>query len=148
VSASIRLTTRPISGAAAQRALEGPGVGGVVIFAGRVRPDPTPAGRVVALVYDVHGPLALARLRAIAAIAERRFGARRVVLWHRSGRLKVGEISVIVGAACPHRDPAFRAARYLIEELKASVPIWKAERARPARRRRPRRARSAARSAG
>ena len=91
-------------------------------------------------------PRVLARLRTLERSVRRRFGARRVVLWHRVGRLRVGEVSVIVGAAYAHRAEAFAAARYLIEELKAVVPIWKTERARPARRPRPRRSRRVARS--
>ena len=135
---TVRLTARPLSVATAMRALEGPGSGGVVIFAGRVRPDRTRAGPVVALEYEAHGPPALARLRLLERAARRRFGARRIVLWHRVGRLRVGEVSVIVGTACAHRAEAFASARYLIEELKAVVPIWKTARARPARRPRPR----------
>jgi molybdopterin synthase catalytic subunit len=148
MSASIRLTSRPLSLAAAIRSLEGSGLGGVTVFAGRVRPDAAPRGRVVALVYDVHRAPALRRLKEIARTAERRFGAGRVVLWHRTGRLAVGEVAVVVGAACGHRAPAFAAARYLIEELKASVPIWKTERARSGRPRPRRRARRAGRSTG
>ncbi len=142
---SVRLTGRPLSVAAAMRALEVPGAGGVTLFAGRVRPDRTAAGRVVALEYEAHRVPALARLRALERGARRRFGARSVVVWHRLGRLRVGEVSVIVGAACGHRARSFAAARYLIEELKAVVPIWKAERARPGRRPRPRPSRRAAR---
>lgn len=145
---SVRLSVRPLSAADAMRALEGPRAGGVVLFAGRVRPDRTAAGPVLALEYDAHRSMAVARLRALEREAHRRFGTRRVVLWHRVGRLRVGEVSVIVGAACPHRAEAFAAARFLIEELKAAVPIWKTERARPARRPRPRPSRRAARSSG
>jgi molybdopterin synthase catalytic subunit len=133
--ASIRLSARPLSYRAACALLEGPGLGGVVVFAGRVRPDRGPEGQVVALDYDVHRGPALRALRELAALAERRYGARRIVLWHRVGRVPVDEVSVIVGAACGHRAEAFAAARFLIDELKATVPIWKAERARPARRR-------------
>ncbi|HTT15267.1 MAG TPA: molybdenum cofactor biosynthesis protein MoaE [Thermoplasmata archaeon] len=145
---SVRLTDRALSVASAYRALEGPGVGGVVVFCGRVRPDPGPRGRVVALVYDVHAAPALARLRVLEATAVRRFHARRIVLWHRFGRLRVGEVSVVAGAGCAHRAEAFAAARYLIEELKRSVPIWKTERARSARPRRSRPAPRAGRAAG
>ncbi len=135
MTVTVRLTDRPLSVADAMRALEGRGLGGVAVFAGRVRPDPGPGGPVSALHYDAHRAPALRRLRAIERTARRRFDARRVVLWHRVGRLRVGEISVIAGAACPHRDSAFAAARYLIEELKATVPIWKTERRRgPGRR--------------
>ncbi len=145
---SIRLTRNRLSLGAASRALEGAGLGGVVVFAGRVRPDSRPAGRVVALEYEVDRAMALRRMRALDAAARRKFGARRVVLWHRFGRVEVGETAVIAGAACGHRAKAFDAARYLIEELKATVPIWKSDRVRPARRPRRPPSRRAGRSGG
>jgi molybdopterin synthase catalytic subunit len=148
MTATVRLTPRPLSVGAAWKALEADGAGGVVVFAGRVRPDPGPTGRVTAIVYEAHAAPAIARFRALARIAERRFGARRTVLWHRVGRVPVGTVSVIVGAACAHRAAAFAAARYLIEALKASVPIWKEERGRSARRPRRRPSPRGARSAG
>ena len=144
--ASIRLSPRRLSCAAACAELEGPGLGGMVVFAGRVRPDRSRVGRIAALDYDVHLAPAARALRDLARLAERRYGARRIVLWHRVGRVTTGEISVIVGAACPHRAEAFAAARFLIDELKATVPIWKAERGRPARR--PRRPPSRERARG
>lgn len=145
---SIRLSRRPLSVPSALRALAAPDLGGVAVFAGRVRPDPRPSGRVIALDYEVDGRAARRRLTEIERTARRRFGAGRVVLWHRIGRVPVGEVSVIVGAACAHRAPAFAAARYLIEELKRSVPIWKEERARPGRPRRRRPSRRGVRSTG
>ena len=143
-----RLTSRPLSIAAAARALEGPGLGGVVVFAGRVRPDREAGGIVVALDYESDRATAERRLAEIAATARRRFGAERVVLWHRVGTVASGDVSVIVGAACGHRDRAFAAARYLIEELKRSVAIWKRAQVRPGRRPRRPPARRAGRSAG
>jgi molybdopterin synthase catalytic subunit len=145
---SVRLQRRPLSVSAAHRELDAPELGGVVLFAGRVRPDPTPSGRVVALDYEVHRGPALAALARLEADARRRFGAQRTVAWHRVGRVRVGDIAVIVGAACGHRREAFDAARYLIEELKRSVPVWKEVRARPERRRPRRRGPRAGRSAG
>ncbi len=142
---SVRLGPRALSLARAYAELTGPGLGGIVLFAGRVRPDRVAGARVRALDYEVDRTVALERLRAIETTARRRFGAERTVLWHRSGSVAAGEVAVIVGAACAHRDPAFRAARYLIEELKRSVPIWKEVLAPPARRRRRRPARPAAR---
>ncbi len=145
---SVRLTGRPLTVAGAMRTLEGPGLGGVVVFDGRVRPDRGRQGRVFALDYEAHRAPALRRLSEIERAARARFGAGRIVLWHRVGRLRVGEVSVVVGAACAHRGAAFDAARFLIDELKASVPIWKTERARPARRPRRRPGRARARSTG
>lgn len=143
-----RLTTRALSVERAYRALAGPGFGGVVVFVGRVRPDRTAQGRVVALDYESDRRVAVRRLRELVAAAEQRPGVGRALLWHRTGPVRVGEPSVIAGAAGPHRAEAFAAARFLIEALKRSVPIWKSDRARPGRR--PRRPRSprAGRSAG
>ena len=135
---SVRLSDRPLSSTAAMRALEGPGLGGVVLFAGRVRPDRIHGSRVEALEYEAHLVPAREQLAALERTARLRFGAERVVLWHRVGRVKVGEVSVLVGAACGHRAAAFEATRFLIEELKTSVPIWKTARVR-SERRRPRR---------
>ena len=145
MTVSVRLTRRPLSVAAAMRVLAGPGSGGVVVFAGRVRPDRTPAGRVTKLEYEADRPLARSALADLERTARRRFGAARVVLWHRLGPVPVDETSVIVGAATGHRAAAFAAARYLIERLKADVPIWKSAPARPARRRRSRPVRRAGR---
>jgi molybdopterin synthase catalytic subunit len=140
LTVSIRLTRRSLSFAAAARELEGPGLGGVVLFAGRVRAERSTRTRVVALDYEVHEGPALEVMRELDRTARRTFGAERTVLWHRVGRVRAGEVSVIVGAACGHRAPAFAAARFLIDELKGTVPIWKEERARSERRppRRPR----------
>lgn len=145
---SVRLSRHPLSPSAAFGELEGRGVGGTVVFVGRVRPDRTRTGRVRALVYEVDRPVALARLRAIDRETRARFGALRTVLWHRTGTVAVDGIAVIVGAGCAHRDRAFAAARHLIEEVKASVPLWKEVRGRPLRPRRSRRALAAGRSAG
>jgi molybdopterin synthase catalytic subunit len=144
----IRLTTRPLSVGSAARELAGPGLGGIALFIGRVRPDASARGRVVALDYESDPGAARRRLEEIAAVARRRFGAVRVVLWHRVGRVRANEASVIVGAACGHRAPAFEATRYLIEELKRSVPLWKMEIARPAHPPRRPRTRRVGRSTG
>ncbi len=113
--------------------------GAVALFVGRVRPDRGPRGTVTHLRYEAHRPVALTALTALDRAARARFGASRVVLWHRLGRLGVGTASVIVGCSAPHRAAALAGCRHLIERLKAEVPIWKTEeRARPARRRRAR----------
>jgi len=144
----VRLTRRPLTLAAAEGALRAAAGGGVVVFAGRVRPDRRGRSRVTALDYEVDRAPALTRLRAIERTARRRFGARGVVLWHRVGRVRAGEVAVVVGACCAHRAEAFAAARYLIDELKATVAIWKEERGRRAHRPRRRPVRRAARSTG
>jgi molybdopterin synthase catalytic subunit len=139
---SVRLSRRPLSYAAAARELTGPGLGGVVLFAGSVRGEATGRSRVIALDYEVHQGPALGLMKEIDRTARRQFGVERTVLWHRVGRVAAGEVAVIAGAAAAHRAPAFAAAQYLIDQLKKSVPIWKTERARsgrpPRRRRTPR----------
>jgi len=114
--------------------------GALVIFIGQTRESPgTPAPgeeaeaarhsgeRVTALDYEAFEEMALDVLRTIGAEIAERFGVRRLAMIHRVGRVAVGEPSVIIAAAAAHRDAAFDAARYAIEELKARAPIWKAE---------------------
>jgi molybdopterin converting factor subunit 1 len=115
--------------------------GAVVGFLGRTRSTPgTPApgqeaeaarhaGRSVeALDYETHETMALAVLNAIASEIVDRFGVERLAIVHRTGEVPLGEPSIAVAAASPHRDAAFAAARYAIDETKARAPIWKAER--------------------
>lgn len=118
-----------------------PADGAVVGFVGRTRVTPgTPApgqeaeaarhaGRSVdALEYEAHETMALRVLGAIADEIGERFGVVRVAIVHRLGEVPLGEASIVVAAAAPHRDAAFAAARYAIDETKARAPIWKAER--------------------
>lgn len=144
----VLLTRAKLSVERVYRALEDPRAGGVVVFVGRVRPDRVRAGRVAALDYEADRPLADRSLEELVRRTRRRFGVRRVVVYHRLGRLGVGVPSVIVGVAASHRASAFAACRFLIAELKRKVPIWKTERARPARPPRRRPSPPAARAAG
>ncbi len=122
---SVRLSRRPLSVPAAYRELgQGP-AGGIAIFLGRVRPDRVGARIVRALDYEADEGIALAAMHRIERGARARWGADEIVLHHRIGRLRVGEISVIAGAAAAHRADAFRSARWIIERLKSDVPIWK-----------------------
>jgi molybdopterin synthase catalytic subunit len=132
---SRRLTRTRLSLAAAARELEGPGLGGVVVFAGRVRPERRAGRAVVALDYEVHEGPARAAMARLDRDARVKFGVKRTVLWHRVGRVPANETAVIVGAAAGHRAEAFAAARFLIDRLKATVPLWKVEQGPPVRRR-------------
>ena len=117
-----------------------PADGAVVTFLGVTRETPgTPAPgqeveaarhadrTVEELEYEAHGPMALRVLEAIADEIEARFGVERLAIVHRTGVVPLGEPSVIVVATSPHRDAAFQAARYAIDETKSRAPIWKAE---------------------
>ena len=115
--------------------------GAIVGFIGRTRETPgTPApgqeaeaarhaGRIVeSLGYEAHEPMALAMLERIADEIAERFGVVRLAIVHRIGEVPLGEPSVAIVAVSPHRDAAFEAARYAIDETKGRAPIWKAER--------------------
>jgi len=114
--------------------------GAVAVFIGQTRDSagtPAPgqeseaarfAGQIVtSLSYEAFEPMALSVLDAIASEIEDRFGVRRLAVVHRLGDVAVGQSSVLIVAAAPHRAAAFEACRYAIEELKARTPIWKAE---------------------
>jgi len=118
-----------------------PADGAVVAFLGRTRETPgTPApgqeaeaerhagARVEGLEYEAFDPMAIAILGTIADEIDTRWSVRRLAIVHRTGAVPPGEPSVLVVAAAAHRDAAFEAARYAIDETKARAPIWKAER--------------------
>jgi len=107
-------------------AVSHPGAGGIVVFEGVVR-DNARGKQVRYLEYDVYPEMAEQQIREIVAEAERRWGVERVAVAHRIGRLEIGEASVIIVVASPHRAEAFDACRYIIDTLKATVPIWKKE---------------------
>jgi molybdopterin synthase catalytic subunit len=122
-----RVTRERIRHDEVEALLAGPGFGAQLLFWGVVR-DRNDGRRVQAVSYDVHAPLAERTFREIGEEARRRFGADlRVVIVHRAGRLAVGEASVVVGVASPHRDAAYDASRFAIEQLKVRSPIWKQE---------------------
>ena len=137
---TVQLTRRRLRPETALRELTRRGSGGVALFLGAVRADRTSAGTVRALWYEADETMGRPMLEKLAARVLRRPGIQSVVLWHRLGRLRVGEVAVIVGASAAHRAPAFDAARELIERVKREIPIWKTDRVRPARRPRRRRA--------
>ncbi len=119
------LTQEPINLAAVSADVESPGCGAVVTFAGNVRNNAL--GRSVSyLEYEAYVPLAEKQLLEIAREAEERWGVRCGVT-HRLGRLEIGECSVAVAVASPHRAEAFEACRWVMDTLKATVPIWKKE---------------------
>lgn len=121
-----RFTSTPIDPAALRAGLEGPAFGGYAAFEGWVR-DLNDDRRVEHLEYEAFAPLALREGERILAEACSRFGVTHVACVHRLGDLGVGELAVWVGVSAPHRDEAFRACRYIIDEVKHRVPIWKKE---------------------
>jgi molybdopterin synthase catalytic subunit len=105
-----------------------PGAGAVVTFSGVVRDHAEGRDGVVALTYEAYeGPAEEAMAAVVAAARDRWPEVCRVAMVHRVGRLGLSETSVAVAVSAPHRREAFEAARFCIDTLKTSVPIWKQE---------------------
>jgi molybdopterin synthase catalytic subunit len=107
-------------------AVADPGAGGIALFAGAVR-DSDHEQPVSELSYSAH-PTAEAELRRVAQDVAEKYPVIGVAAVHRVGDLAVGDLAVVVAVSCPHRAEAFDACRALIDELKATVPIWKHQR--------------------
>ncbi|HZS77944.1 MAG TPA: molybdenum cofactor biosynthesis protein MoaE [Ktedonobacteraceae bacterium] len=122
----IKITNEPLNRDELVAAVSHPSVGGIVVFEGVVR-DNARGKQVRYLEYDVYPEMAIEQIRAIVVEAEQRWGVERVAIAHRVGRLEIGEASVIIAVATPHRGEAFEACRYIIDTLKTTVPIWKKE---------------------
>ena len=119
----VEITEQPLDVAAVHAAVAGETAGGICLFTGTVR-DHDHGREVAALGYSAH-PTALDAMRRVATDVAERFDASAVAAAHRVGDLAVGDLAVVLAVATPHRDAAFTACRALIDELKASVPIWK-----------------------
>jgi molybdopterin synthase catalytic subunit len=125
----VGLTTSPLSTDRAARWVERPDCGAVVTFAGTVRDHAPGRDGVDEIEYEAYDAQVEPRLRQIAEQAADRWPAvGRVVIWHRVGTLAVGETSIVVAVSSAHRAEAFEAARYCIDTVKTTVPIWKRER--------------------
>jgi molybdopterin synthase catalytic subunit len=100
--------------------------GAIVLFLGVVR-DHNEGRAVSGMRYDAYGAMAEKVLHDIATDAAERLGTDRLAAVHRIGELGIGDISVAVAASSPHRAESFDAARYVIEEIKKKLPVWKKE---------------------
>jgi len=117
------LTRHPIDVADLLAAVQSAERGGTCVFLGTVRND----ADVTGIEYSAYDDMALAEIERILAEAHDRWPGSRVMLQHRLGLIPVGEASIAIAAAAPHRDAAFAACRYVIEEVKKRLPIWKKE---------------------
>ena len=122
----VRLQSEPIHADALIARARTDADGAVALFLGTVR-DHNVGRRVLHLEYQAYAPMAEREMATIEAEARRRFPVSDMALIHRTGRLEIGEISVAVAVATAHRHDAFEACRYVIDELKKRVPIWKKE---------------------
>jgi len=124
---SFAITFAPLALAEVYQLADDPANGAVVVMSGTVR-NQTDGKPVVSLEYQAYEPMAINVFRQIAQELRQQYPAiNRVVIHHRTGHLKIGEISVLVAVGCPHRGEAFAACQYAIDTLKHNAPIWKKE---------------------
>jgi molybdopterin synthase catalytic subunit len=123
---SFAITRETIEVAPLRSRLENRQCGGMVCFEGWVR-DHSEGRSVLRLEYEVYEALAQREGEAIVAEARERFGVTEAACVHRVGVLEIGDCAIWVGVSSPHRAASFEACRYIIDEVKARVPIWKKE---------------------
>jgi len=112
-----------------QKSLAGvgdPTAGGTVVFVGTVR-NHHRGKKVLGLEYEVYQRMAETKLQEIEEEAKRRWPIKHISIVHRKGRLRIGDVSVVIAVSAEHRAEAFEACRFAIESLKHTVPIWKRE---------------------
>jgi molybdopterin synthase catalytic subunit len=124
----IALVEMPLDIAAAERFAADAAAGGICSFAGTTRAETNAAGqKLVALDYEAYAELATKQLHDLAARARAKWPVVKLVLLHRLGRVAIAEASVLIVVSTPHRAASFEACRFLIDELKKDVAIWKKE---------------------
>ena len=120
------LTTQPIDVGAVARRVVPPECGATVTLDGYVRKI-TNARETLYLVYEAYEPMALSELKRLGDQVHEKFEIAHIGIVHRTGRLEIGETSVVIAVSAPHRRAAFAACEWAIRELKRTVPIWKKE---------------------
>lgn len=100
--------------------------GAVILFLGTVR-EMTAGRQTVALDYEAFSEMALAQMQSLEDQARQKWPIVAVEMIHRLGHLELGDISIAIALSCPHRQAAFDAGKFLIDEFKKVVPIWKKE---------------------
>ncbi len=121
-----KITTEPLDVGAIARKIVPASCGAIVTLDGFVRQF-TKGRETEYLVYEAYEPMALKEMEKLVARAHAEFEIENVGIVHRLGRLEIGETSVVISVAAPHRRAAFEACEWLIKELKRTVPIWKKE---------------------
>ncbi|MGH8496794.1 MAG: molybdenum cofactor biosynthesis protein MoaE [Gammaproteobacteria bacterium] len=120
------ISDQPIDPAALESTLDDAGAGARVVFEGRVR-NFSHGRPVTRLEYEAHAGMAAKEGERVLAEACEKFTILHALAIHRVGALEIGECAIWVGVSAAHRDAAFSACRYVIDELKARLPIWKKE---------------------
>src|SRR5262249_37039369 len=121
-----QLTTDPIDVGAVARRVVLPSCGATVTLDGYAR-EWTKGRRTLYLVYEAYHPMAVSEMNRLIRQAHEKFDIAYVGIVHRTGRLEIGETSVVIAVGAPHRRAAFEACEWAIRELKRTVPIWKKE---------------------
>ena len=121
-----RITPEPLDALALMEAVRCDAAGAIALFAGVVRNENLNR-RVEYLEYDAYPPMAERKMAEIADEVRARWPVTGVAMAHRTGRLEIGEASVIIAVSSPHRADAIEACHYAIDRLKSTVPIWKKE---------------------
>jgi molybdopterin synthase catalytic subunit len=120
------ITRAPIDPGSVLDRVGSAGDGAALLFVGVVR-DHNEGAAVTGLTYEAYDAMAVRVLDEIAGEAAERLGTPRIAVVHRVGKLEVGEVSVAIAASSAHRAEAFDATRYVIEEIKKRLPVWKKE---------------------
>ncbi|MDQ3668633.1 MAG: molybdenum cofactor biosynthesis protein MoaE [Acidobacteriota bacterium] len=120
------LTTDPIDVGAVARRVVLPECGATVTLDGYAR-EWTRGKRTLYLIYEAYPSMALSEMRRLCREVHDRFNIGHIGIVHRTGRLEIGETSVVIAVSAPHRRAAFEACEWAIRELKRTVPIWKKE---------------------
>ncbi len=120
------ITGQPIDASRLVEAVRHDEDGAVVTFVGVVRNE-NRGKPVLHLEYEAYPEMAVGKMREIGEEIAARWGLRHVAIVHRVGRMEIGEASVVIAVAAPHRNVAFEACRYAIDRLKETVPVWKKE---------------------
>ena len=120
------LTTHAIDVGSVARRIVLPECGATVTLDGYAR-EWTKGRRTLYLVYEAYEPMALNEMKRLGALAHEKFDIAHIGIVHRTGRLEIGETSVVISVSAPHRRAAFEACEWAIRELKRTVPIWKKE---------------------
>jgi molybdopterin synthase catalytic subunit len=128
VGVLFELTAAPLDARRLEAAVAHKGAGAICTFTGVVR-DSSRGRSVTHLDYEAYAEMAVAEMRKIGDEIAERWPEARVAMAHRTGRLEIGEASVVVAVSCPHRAEAIAACKWGIDRLKESVPIWKKEHA-------------------
>ncbi len=120
------ISDKPLNVQAVIEAVQTEAAGAVNVFIGTVR-NQTAQKNVIGLDYEAFEAMAIKKMQEIAEEAKAKFPVLKVAIAHRVGKLKLGEIAVVIAVATPHRAESFAACKFIIDTLKEVVPIWKKE---------------------